>query len=459
MNDLKVKDIIENNIGELIIGNKEDIIENIKLDSRQINPGDTYVSIKGENNNGDIYIKESIEKGAKVCIVEDVLLEEDEIKNIKNSSIIKVKNTKDTLVEMAKIKREKYDIPVIGITGSVGKTSTKDTIASVVSQKYKTQKTIANYNNRLGVPLTVLSLKDHEALVVEMGMNHFGEISELTQIARPTICVISNIGTSHIGNLGSRENILKAKLEILEGMKKGGKIIINNDNDLLHKWNLEDKTYNKITFGINEKSDYMAKDIEIKEDKNIFKFNNDIIETNKAGEPFIYNALSAIAVGSILRIDIEKIKNGLKNVEFTKDRMDIEKIEGITFIKDYYNASFESIKPSLEYLTSLKEGRKIAVLGDVKELGEFSKELHEKIGIEVSKNNIDILITVGEDAKNIAIKAREGGIKNVVICNSNKEATEYLLKNKQKDDKILLKASNSMKFGEILEKYKKEEIK
>ncbi len=457
MNELKVKDILENNIGELIIGDKNAIIENIKIDSRKIEKGDTYVSIKGEKIDGDIFCVQAIKEGAKVCIVQDVLITEEEKNKIKNQTIIKVKNTKDALVEMAKIKREKYNIPVIGITGSVGKTSTKDTITSVIAQKYKVHKTQENYNNRLGVPLTILGLKDHEVLVIEMGMNHLKEISELTRIAKPTICVISNIGTSHIGNLGSRENILKAKLEILEGMNsESGKIVINNDNDLLHKWNIEDKKYNKITFGIKEESDFMAEKIEIKEDKNIFIYKGHKIETNKAGEPFVYNALSAIAVGTELGIDIEKIKEGIKNVEFTKDRMEIEEINEITFIKDYYNASFESIKPSIEYLTTLKEGRKIAVLGDVKELGEYSKELHEKIGAEVVRNNINILITVGEEAKNIAIKAIEKGMRkeDILICRENEEVAKYLINNLKEKDKVLLKASHSMNFGEILKLYK-----
>ncbi|MBR3133687.1 MAG: UDP-N-acetylmuramoyl-tripeptide--D-alanyl-D-alanine ligase [Clostridia bacterium] len=453
MKDLQVKEIIKNKIGKLITGNEEDIIENIKLDSRQVQNGDTYLALKGDNIDGSIYYKEAIKNGARVCIVNKIDISEAEKELYKNNTIIQVDDTKDAIVEMAKIKRAKYDIPVIGITGSVGKTSTKDTIATVVGKKYKVYKTQGNYNNRMGVPLTILALKDHTALVIEMGMNHLGEISELTQIAKPTMCVISNVGTSHIGNLGSRENILKAKLEILDGMKQDGKIIINNDNDLLNKWNKEDEKYNKITFGIKETSDYMATDIKIKENTSLFKYDDIDFETNKAGEPFIYNALSAIAVGTELEIPIDKIKEAIKNIEFTKDRMDIEKINNTTFIKDYYNASYESIKPSLEYLSNIKDGLKIAVLGDVKELGDFSKELHEKIGEEVAKNKIDILITVGEEAKYIAQKAEENGQKNIYRCNSNKEAAEYL-KEYQKST-ILLKASHSMNFGEILELYKK----
>ena len=169
----------------------------------------------------------------------------------------------EALYSIARAKRELYDIPVIAITGSVGKTSTKDIVANVVSQKYKTLKTQGNHNNNIGLPFTVLELEDEEAMVIEMGMNHFGEISVLTSIAKPTICVITNIGTSHIGNLGSRENILKAKLEILEGCKNP-KVVINNDNDLLHKWYVENKEkYDIKTYGINEKSLFNAENIEL----------------------------------------------------------------------------------------------------------------------------------------------------------------------------------------------------
>ncbi len=221
-------------------------------------------------------------------------------------------NSIEALQKIAKYKRELYDIPVIGVTGSVGKTSTKDILASVMSKKYKTLKTEGNYNNHIGVPLTILGLKDHTAAVVEMGMNHFGEISKLTKIARPTIAVITNIGTSHIGELGSRENILKAKLEILEGMEKNASIVINNDNDMLHKWYIENKEKrNIITYGIENKSDIMAEDIHIDENGSEFitnvKGKSYKVHINIGGKHFIQNSLCAICVGLENNIPIEKI--------------------------------------------------------------------------------------------------------------------------------------------------------
>ena len=260
---MKIKDILKVTNGEMLVGNEELTCENFSKDTRTIQKGDIYIGLKGENFDGNQFWKQALESGAEAVIVQDVKISPIEMEKYSNKTIVKVEDTLKALYEIAKYKRSLYDIPVVAITGSVGKTSTKDIIASVVATKYKTLKTQGNNNNNIGLPLTILKLRDHEALVIEMGMNHFGEISLLTDIAKPTLAVITNIGTSHIGNLGSRENILKAKLEILEGMRIP-KVIVNNDNDLLHNWYNE---YNKKieihTFGIENDSEVMAEDIKM----------------------------------------------------------------------------------------------------------------------------------------------------------------------------------------------------
>ena len=235
MKKLLVKDILKVTGGKLVIGDCEEVLENFSKDTRQIKENDTYVAIKGANFDGNKFWKQALEKGAKAVIVQDIDFSKEDLTKYKNKIIIKTKDVLESLYEIAKYKRSLYDIPVVGVTGSVGKTSTKDVIASVLSKKYKTLKTEGNNNNNIGLPFTILNLKDHEAAVIEMGMNHFNEISLLTKIAKPTISVITNIGTSHIGNLGSRQNILKAKLEILEGMTKP-LLVLNNDNDMLHDY-------------------------------------------------------------------------------------------------------------------------------------------------------------------------------------------------------------------------------
>ncbi len=447
---ITVKDIINVTKGKLIYGNENEICENFSRNTKEVKQGDIYIGFKGEIYDGGVFYEEAFSNGAKGCIINEI--EGLKLKEVENKFIIQVEDTVKAIGQIARYKREKYNIPVIAVTGSVGKTSTKDIIASVVSQKYKTLKTQANLNNHIGMPLTILSLKDHEALVVEMGMNHFGELSYLTNIAKPTIAVITNVGTAHIGNLGSRENILKAKLEILEGLPKDGVVIINNDNDLLHKWQLENKKYNVITYGINNNSKYVAKEIKYTTTGSEYQLNGkESIKVPVGGEAFVYNSLAAISVGELLNIPIEKIQVGIKNFELTKMRLDVQKSsKGYTIINDCYNANYDSMKSAIEYLNSSKGNRKIAVLGDMLELGEFSQELHKKVGEEVAKNKIDILITVGKEANNIAETAKKNGINTTYMFENNQKAITKLKEILEPKDVVLVKASNSMNFKEIV---------
>lgn len=452
INAKKIKEICN---GELLTKNIENTINNYDIDSRYIETNDCFVAIKGENGNGNKYLKSALENGASVCLIQEYP-DNELIKQYSNRSIIKVENTIKAIQELAKYKRSLYDIPVIAVTGSVGKTSTKDIIASVAQQKFNVLKTEGNYNNHIGLPLTLLRLKDHTAAVVEMGMNHLKEISVLTDIAKPTIAVITNIGTSHIGNLGSRENILKAKLEILEGLQENGKIIINNDNDLLHNWAQTVDNNNVFTYGIENKSLLLAKNIREKDNQSEYEINIEDKEYNVKvpvmGKHFIYNSLCAIAVGRALNMEPEKIIQGISNFKLTAKRMDFRKIKnGATVLADYYNASYDSMKSALEVVKDYKAERKIAVLGDMLELGEFSEKLHKDVGTEVYNNKIDILITVGNLAKYIAETAKELGTREVYECGKNIEAVEILKKKIQKGDLILLKASNAMNFEDIME--------
>ena len=448
MKELKVKDIIRVTNGKLLCGDEKTICNNFSKDTRTIQKGDIYIGLKGEKFDGSKFWKQALENGAEGVIIQGQEISKEEMEKYSNKIIIEVENTLEALYEIARYKRSLYDIPVIAITGSVGKTSTKDIIASVVSTQYKTLKTEGNNNNNIGLPLTILKLKDHEAVVIEMGMNHFGEISLLTSIAKPTLSVITNIGTAHIGNLGSRENILKAKLEILEGMEKP-KIIINDDNDLLHKWYLE----NKEKVEIHPYSLKNAKDIELKEENSTFKtiINNELeITVPVGGEHFVYNALCAIEVGKLLNISDEKIQKGIAEFELTKKRMDIRKLKnGTILINDSYNASYESMKASLEYLSKYPGKRKIAVLGDMFELGEYSTELHEKVGKEVTKNKIDILICSGENSKYII---NNSSMVEKYYLKNNEEILEKLQQILSDGDVVLVKASNGMKFYEICQK-------
>ena len=454
---MKVKDILKITKGQLIIGNENLECENFSKDTRTIEKGDIYIGIKGETFDGSQFWKQALENGAEAVIIENVEIQPETLQQYSDKTIIKVENTLESLYEIAKYKRSLYDIPVVAVTGSVGKTSTKDVIASVVSTKYKTLKTEGNNNTNIGLPLTILKLKDHEALVIEMGMNHLGEISLLTSIAKPTLAVITNVGTSHIGNLGSRENILKAKLEILEGMDIP-KIIINNDNDLLHNWQIKNQENVEIhTFGIKNESELNAQNIELHEEGSNFTAvaatHSINIQVPVGGEHFVYNALCATQVGYNLGISDEQIQKGIAQFELTKKRMDIRKLEnGAILINDAYNASYESMKASLEFLQNYAGARKIAVLGDMFELGEFSEELHRKVGKEVAERNIDILICAGEASKYIIEEAIKNTKTQTYHFNNNEQIVEKLCQELKDGDIVLVKASNGMKFFEICTK-------
>ena len=458
---MKIKNIIEATNGKLIVGDLEFNCNKFSKDTRIIEAGDTYIGIKGENFDGNVLWKDAFDKGASCVIVQDIDFSNEDLEKYSDKNIILVNDTLKAIGDIASYKRNSYgsDFPVVGVTGSVGKTSTKDIIANVVAQKYKTLKTEGNNNNNIGLPFTLFRLDDHEAAVIEMGMNHFNEISYLTKIARPTISVITNIGTSHIGNLGSRENIVKAKLEILEGRNKKI-LVINNDNDLLHKYYIENKDSDVElhTFGIENDSEVMAKDIVLKEQFSEFLCNIDgenyKITVPVGGIHFVYNALCALTVGRLLGLSMEEIKKGIEGFELTKKRMDITKLEnGVTIINDSYNASFESMKASLKYLSTIDAERKIAVLGDMFELGNFSEVLHKKVGEEVAKNNIDMLLCCGENSKHIIEEALKNGMntKDTHYFVTKEEMKEFIKNNWKKNDAFLFKASNGMKFFEIVE--------
>lgn len=453
---MKVEDIVKATNGKLLVGKLQENCENFCTDTRKIQKGDVYVGLKGEKFNGNEYYKDALEKGAKVAVISGIEVTKEDLDQYKDKTIIEVKDSLEAFGDIAAYKRDLYDIPVVQITGSVGKTSTRDIIANVVRTQYKTLQTEGNQNNAIGLPTTLLKLKDHEAVVVESGMNHLGEIRYLGKIAKPTVAVITNIGTAHIGFLGSRENILKAKLEILENLKPGGYIVINNDNDMLNKWAKEDTKYKKYTFGIEEKSDVMAYNIKVSEDYSTYnvKINNKeyFVKVPVSGKHFVYNSLCAIAVGNLLNIAPENIIKGIETFTLTKNRMEIDKIkDNVTVINDAYNASYDSMKAALEYLKELPGNRKIAVLGDMFELGEFAEEIHRKVGIEVITHKVDMLVTVGELANYIADEAEYLGMPKdqVIRLNTTTEAINYLNDNLEKDDVVLLKAANGMHFAEI----------
>ena len=442
---MKVYEIVEATRGILVSGNKDDEINFFSQDSRQMTNGGMYIPLKGERFDGHNFIESAFQTGAQAIISEKDVNYEDKI-------VIKVKDTHQALKDMASYLRNHRPVKVVGVTGSVGKTSTRDMVYSVVKQKYKTLKTEGNYNNEIGLPLTILRYHDEEVLVLEMGMNHLQEMSRLSMIARPDIACITNVGTAHIGELGSRENILKAKLEIINGMKEGSTLIINQDNDMLQT--VELPHLNVVRVGKGKEASIQASHIVLEETKSSFEVEyqgkKEIIEVPVQGEHNISNALIAIAVGIELNISLEDIKKGIQEFKLNKNLMDILEKNHKTVIDGTYNASVDSMKSSIDVLANYKK-RKVAILADMLELGDYSQQLHEEVGSYVASKGIDILVCVGKEAKYIYQKARES-MKDVYYFESNQEVIARLDELLKEDDVILVKGSHSMNLKEVVEK-------
>lgn len=454
---IKISDMIGISNARLIFGSENDLVDfnNFSKDSRIVKDGDVFIGIKGDNFDGNDYFEEAYRKGAKTCILSKKIDIAKDLKDkYKDKNLIIVDNIEEFLVGLAKPIREKLNIPIIAITGSVGKTSTKNIISDVLSSKYKVLKTSGNLNTLIGLALTILKVSDEEIAVIELGMSQAGEISKLTNFLKPNIGVIINIGTAHIGNLGSRENILKAKLELLEGLQDV--LFINNDNDLLNKWysNKENKIPT-FTYGIDNESEFQGRDLKYDKNGSHFSIENNQIDINVIGKHFIYNSIIAYAIGKHFEVKAEDIIEKLKSIPLEPDRMELINNNDIAIINDTYNASYDSVYYALEVLSTFR-GRKIAVLGDIKELGDFSEKIHRSIGNLIIKNNIDILITIGDFAKYINEEAIVLGFKkeNNYHFNDKSEAIELINSIKKPGDNYLIKASNSMKFKEIVEKIK-----
>ncbi len=439
---LKIDEIVKATKGK-IISKSSDEVTKIVTDSRLTDEKSLFVPLLGENFDAHDFLEDVEKNGCKAVLTS---------KDYKGDlTVIKVEDTKKALGDIARYYIKKLNPVKVAVTGSVGKTTTKDMIASVLCNLFPTLKTNGNFNNDIGVPLTAFRLEDEKVAVFEMGMNHFKEIEYLSEIVCPDISVITNIGHSHIENLGSREGILKAKLEILKGMNKDSCIILNGDDELLY--NARDLINIKtIYYGINNKNcDILAEDI-IEEDSKVkFKIGGFSYTINTPGIHNVYNALCAITVGMQLTDDKEKIKEGLMNFKPEGIRQNIIKKDNFTIISDCYNAAPNSMIASLDVLKKTKGKRKIAVFGSVLELGKFRDELLEEVGRKVKEYDVDELITVTEDALCINKGAKDSGFLCEKNFKDNMEVLNYLKANIKDDDVILIKGSRKYKMEEISE--------
>ncbi len=444
---MTLDDILNATGGEVINRGKRFYYKNFSIDTRTMEKDDFFIAIKGDNFNGNDFVKKAFLASASVCMVDEDRFNRSDLND--ENWLILVKDCREALINMATYYRKKLNIKVVAVTGSVGKTSTKDLIAGVLSSKYKTFKTKGNYNNDLGLPLMILSIDEsYEVCVLELGMNHFGEINLLSKISKPDIAVITNIGTSHIEYLKTRENILKAKMEITNYFTNENKLIINGDNDLLST--VPKKDYEIISCGFSNQNKYKISKENAAQDKVEFEISNDSFKhkyeiQGLIGKHSILNASLAICTGYVLGLNEKEIQSGLNNIELTPMRMEITSKNEITMINDSYNASPDSMKAAIDVLYGYKNMRKIAILGTMGELGDFSYKLHKEVG-NYAKNKVDILVTFSK--YNDSYKA---GFGDKILCfNSVNDLYSFILREIKKQDVILVKASRTEKYENIV---------
>jgi len=425
----------------------------VVTDTRLVEKGSLFIALIGERFDGHAFVQQAIEKGAD-CIIVNCDYTKEELAQL-NVTIIRVNNTLTAYQQLAKLYRNSFDIPVIAITGSNGKTTTKDLTASVLSSKFNVLKTKANYNNEIGLPLTLFSLtEEHEVAVVEMGMRGFGQIEALAKIAMPTIGIVTNVGETHIELLGSLENIAKAKGELVDAMDAHGVVILNVDNPYVREMQTQAKG-KVILFGLSEGADVKASNVKTSGQETTFDCNfagkNYSFVLPMVGRHNVYNALAAITVGFELGLTAEEMQSGLAEFTASGMRLAIGQVGDYTVINDAYNASPMSMVAAIEALKEVAGNRSIAVLGDMLELGDIAVEAHVNIGLKLAEKKIDAVITIGEMAKHIASSARENGIAQVAICDNHSQAGLVLKKILQAGDTILVKGSRSMQMEKVIE--------
>ena len=424
-------------------------VSSITTDSRKAEAGTLFVPIVGERVDAHKFIPQVMEAGALATLSERILENAD-------FPYIKVESSLQAVKDIAEFYLEQLQIPVVGITGSVGKTSTKEVIASVLKEKYRTLKTQGNFNNELGLPLTVFRLRDEDEIaVLEMGISDFGEMTRLAKIARPDTCVITNIGTCHLENLGDRDGVLKAKTEIFKYLKKDGHIVLNGDDDKLCTVK-EYEGIKPVFFGMESDKDIYADEIVSRGSER-----HDLPHSRMVEEIFynwtsqclavhmVYNALAAAAVGRIYGLTLEQIRHGIESLEAISGRFHMIETDRFLIVDDCYNANPMSMKASLDVLKD-GAGRRVAILGDMGELGENEVQLHAEVGEHAAQCGIDVCICTGPLSANIAKMARKNPELIVIEEPDRDSLLSHLSDYVQTGDTILVKASHFMQFEKVV---------
>ncbi len=418
------------------------------IDSRKLKKGDVFIAIKGQNHDAHEFITKDLREKAAMLIVSKSWY--NKVRPATGCFIL-VQDTIKAMLQLAKCYREELGIKIVAITGSNGKTTTRSMIGRVLARKFKVFETSGNFNNRIGLPLSVFRIKpEHEIAVIEMGTNHFGEIKELSETIHPDMAVITNIGRGHLEFLKDRRGVLKAKIEILSGMGRTGELIVNNDDSLLHSYRPR-RGIRKLTAGFDGNATLKGIGLSTSLIRGTtFKAEGNIVRLGIPGKGAAEDALLALLVGKRLGIPVKDALLGLKEVKVPSDRMEIKKYKGVTLVIDCYNANPDSLSNVLNLLGKEKiKGRKIAVLGNMGELGDKSVLFHRESGKEVMKNGFDVLLTLGKLGKEIAEGARKSGLLNSFAYDDLNQITSVIKASMNKGDIVLIKGSHSMHMENI----------
>lgn len=447
---LSLDEIVKATKGKLLLNNNKEV-EYISTSSKDIKENTLFIPIKGEKYDGHAFLEDAYNNGCRIFLID---------KNHefykKDISLIEVNDTLLALGSLARFYLDKFNVDLIGVTGSVGKTSTRDIIYSVLNEKYKTLKNELNYNNEIGIPKTLFNLDySYEKAVIEMGIDKKGDISYFKTIAPLKHAVISNIGLSHIANFKNQEGIFHAKMEIAKDFNKENTLIVNGDDNFLKTLKDKKLPYNLLTYGFDKDNTIYCVSYEIVNGKINFKvnFKNKVYDYTipSIAKHNIYNAMSAILIGNLYNLTYEEIKKGLESVSFTEGRLTIINKKDITIINDCYNASLDSIKSALNVLSTFKT-RKVAILGDVLETGSYEEEIHKNIGKSII-GNTDILILVGDSIKYTYDEVTKNNFNkdNIYVFNTYEDVIKNIDNIIKKGDTILLKASHGIKLSNVVE--------
>lgn len=427
----------------------------VVTDTRKIEPGALFLALKGERFNGEDFAADAVAAGAAGVLLSDACPSE-KYAGIEGADVLLVPDTLAAYQQLAHAWRERFSVPVVAITGSNGKTTTKDLTAAVLSARGPVLKTQANYNNEIGLPLTLLGLREkHTAAVVEIGMRGLHQIEAMAPIADPSVGIVTNVGETHMELLGSLENIARAKAELVEAIAPGGTVILNADNAYVAAMRGKARPGVRVlTFGIQEDADVRGAFIRTAAGKTTFAVTHagetHDYEIAMVGRHNVENALAAIACGFAFGMTPAAIATGLTHLEATKMRFEVERVGDYEVVNDAYNASPMSMQAAIETLAELKKGRKVAVLGDMLELGAVAKKAHEEVGREVASHGFAALVTRGEMGAAIAAGARGAGMDAVYEAASHAEAARILKEILQPGDTVLFKGSRGMRMEDII---------